>query len=54
MPFRSKKQERYFQMIAHNPEKAKKKDGLTQEVAKEYIEDSKKERFSKIKKKLKK
>lgn len=56
MPFKSEKQRRYFEMIAHNKNKAKKKTDLTPEVAEKFIHDSegKVERFAKIKKKLKK
>lgn len=60
MPFRSDKQRRYLEMIAHNPEKARKKVS-TKNVASikkfvhesEQMEQPKKERFSKIKKKMK-
>lgn len=57
MPFKSKAQERYFQAVAHNA-KLKNKGSLTKEVAEKFIHDSegepkpKKERFSKLKKKM--
>ena len=38
MPSRSTKQARYMAMMAHNPEKARKKDGPSQEVAQEFTQ----------------
>ena len=40
MPATSKKQFRFLQMLAHNPEKAKKK-GMKPVAAKEYISHNK-------------
>lgn len=38
MPIQSEKQKRFFQMIAHNPSKKRKKGiGPSQEVAKEML-----------------
>jgi len=48
MPSRSNKQARYMAMMAHNPEKARKKDGPSQEVAAEFVAaDQKSGRLSK-------
>lgn len=48
MPSKSKKQERFMQAAAHNPEFAKKA-GIPQSVAKEFAsEDKKKTNWSKV------
>jgi len=58
MPFKSKAQERFF--YARLNAKRNQKDGPSKEVAEKFIEDSKgeespkKERFSKLKNKMKK
>ena len=53
MPSKSKKQKRFMQIVANDKEFAKKVD-VPQSVGKEFNEaDKKKERFSKIKKKMK-
>jgi hypothetical protein len=38
MPAKSAKQYRFMQMMAHNPEKARKGVGPSPEVAREFIE----------------
>lgn len=55
MPFKSEKQKRFF-YVRMNGKKADKEDGdLSPEVARKFIEESpKKERFSKLKSRLKK
>lgn len=48
MPSRSNKQARYMAMMAHNPEKARKKGGPSKAVAAEFVAaDQKSGRLSK-------
>ena len=55
MPSRSNKQARYMAMMAHNPEKARKKGGPSREVAQEFVEEDKKSgRLSRAMKELNK
>lgn len=52
MPSRSNKQARYMAMMAHSPEKARKKGGPSKKVAKEFVkEDVKSGRLSRAMKK---
>lgn len=53
MPSRSKSQYRFFKAIQNNPQLAKEK-GISPSVAKDYTEGMTKQRFSKLKEKLKK
>jgi len=53
MPSRSKQQYRFFKAIENNPKLAKEK-GISQSLAKDYTEGMTKERFSKLKERLKK
>lgn len=41
MPIKSQRQWRFMQMMAHNPEKAKKKNGISSLKAKEFINKTK-------------
>lgn len=52
MPSKSKAQEKLMRAVAHNSEFADKV-GIPQSVGKEYNSADKKERFKKIKKKMK-
>lgn len=59
MPFKSEKQRRFLEMIAHNPKSAHKKVEDVESIKKfvaesEKMPQPKKERFSKLKNKLKK
>ena len=45
MPFKSKKQEHFMQMMAHNPDK--KGIGPSKEVAEKFIKDSHKDKKKK-------
>jgi hypothetical protein len=50
MPAKSAKQYRFMQMMAHNPEKARKSHGPSPAVAREFIEKTsvkKRKEFSK-------
>jgi|LakMenE18May11ns_1017448.scaffolds.fasta_scaffold6763235_1 hypothetical protein len=51
MPVKSKAQQRLMFAAAQNPEVAKK-TGVSQSVAKEFINSTPKKRFKKLKKKL--
>lgn len=41
MPVKSKKQWRFMEMLAHNPEKARKKGSISPSKAKEFINKTK-------------
>lgn len=53
MPIKSKAQQRLMYAAANDP-KVAKKTGVSQEVAKEFIEATPKNRFKKLKEKLSK